>query len=93
MIYDKDLILFIYFEISLDYIDNLCCINNITQYKGHEMNWFKQHADTISVIGSIFLGFLWMNGKFNGLDKDLTVIKTVLIMKNIMPIELAKVDE
>lgn len=30
-----------------------------------------------------------MNGKFNELKKDMAVIRAVLIMKNIMPVELA----
>ena len=31
-----------------------------------------------------------MNSRFNELEKDITIIKTVLIMKNIMPSELCK---
>ena len=54
------------------------------------MDWFKKHVDTVVVIGIMFSGFLWMNGKFNAIEKDLVVIKTVLIMKGIMPSELAK---
>jgi hypothetical protein len=53
------------------------------------MDWFKKHADTAVVMGLMFSGFLWMNGKFNGIEKDLAVVKTVLILKGIMPTELA----
>ncbi len=60
------------------------------------MEWFKKHVDTIIVIGSILSCMIWMNGKFNDIEKeiyslktDIAVMKTVLIMKNIMPIELA----
>ncbi len=53
------------------------------------MNWFKQHSDTIIVLGVMFSGFLWMNGKFNIIEKEMTIMKTVLIMKDIMPKELA----
>lgn len=60
------------------------------------MNWFKQHADTIAIVTMIVLCFwnlnekIWVVGeKINTIEKDLTVIKTVLCMKNIMPSELA----
>lgn len=54
------------------------------------MDWFKKHVDTVIVLGAILSSVLWMNGKFAEIEKDITVIKTVLIMKNIMPVELAK---
>jgi hypothetical protein len=53
------------------------------------MEWFKKHTDAVMVITAIIGCMLWMNGKFNGIEKDMAVIKTVLIMKNIMPGELA----
>ncbi len=60
------------------------------------MDWFKKHVDTVIVLGAIFSSFLWMNGRFNEVDtrftsieKDIVMIKTVLIMKNIMPTEFA----
>jgi hypothetical protein len=53
------------------------------------MDWFKKHADAVVTISLMFAGFLWMNGKFNAIEKDITIIKTVLIMKQIMPPELA----
>ena len=59
------------------------------------MDWFKKHADTIVVLTGILSSVLWMNAKFNAvdkrfneLDKRLVVIETVLIMKGIMPIDL-----
>jgi len=61
------------------------------------MDWAKKHVDTVIVLGAIFSSFMWMNGKFDSVDrkfaeleKDLAIIKTVLVMKNIMPCELAK---
>lgn len=58
------------------------------------MDWFKKHADTIVILGSFALCFWTMNEKinnrFNIIEKDLAIIKTVLILKNIMPAELAK---
>jgi hypothetical protein len=64
------------------------------------MDWFKKHADTVIVLGGILTAMIWMNGKFNDVDmrfndveKDILIIKTVLIMKNIMPTELASQEE
>jgi len=65
------------------------------------MEWFKKHADSLAVIATIFLAMNWMNGKFNdmeekferrfsAIERDIHTIKTILIMKNIMPIEMAK---
>lgn len=56
----------------------------------------KKHADTVAVLGGILASVLWMNGKFSELEKELFAIKanivkieTVLIVKGIMPSELA----
>lgn len=61
------------------------------------MEWFKKHVDTIIILGGILSSMCWMNGRFNEVDrrfseieKDIVMIKTVLIMKNIMPSELAQ---
>lgn len=53
------------------------------------MELFKKHVDTVIILTGILASVLWMNGKFNEIEKDITIIKTVLIMKNIIPIELA----
>jgi hypothetical protein len=57
------------------------------------MEWFKKHADTIVILGSFALCFWNLNEKINTVEKDLTIIKTVLIMKNIMPDQLAITDK
>lgn len=57
------------------------------------MEWFKKHTDTVIIIGAIVSSMLWMNGRFNEIEKDITIIKTVLIMKNILPPELAAKEE
>lgn len=54
------------------------------------MDWFKKHVDTVIVLSGILGAVLWMNSQFNGLKQDMAIVKTVLIMKNIMPTELAK---
>lgn len=57
------------------------------------MDWFKQHADTITIL-TVFMGCFWhLNEKIVQIDKDLAVIKTVLVMKNIMPNELAQAKD
>lgn len=57
------------------------------------MEWFKKHADSIATIISVVGAILWLNGKmeerFNQIEKDITIIKTILVMKDIMPKELA----
>ena len=54
------------------------------------MDWFKKHADAVGVIVVIFGSMVWMNGKFNTLEKDMAIMKTVMIMKGILPDVLAK---
>lgn len=53
-------------------------------------NFFKKHVDTFVILGGIFSSLIWMNGKFNEIEKDIAIIKTVLVMKNIMPNELCQ---
>lgn len=60
------------------------------------MDWFKKHTDTIVILTGIISSVLWMNVKFNDIDKnfskiekDMAVIKTFMIMQKIMPAELA----
>ena len=54
------------------------------------MDWFKKHSDAVAVIAVIIGAMVWMNGRLNEIEKDISTIKTVLIMKNIMPKELAQ---
>ena len=56
-------------------------------------NWFKKHVDTVIVLGALFGGFLWINGKFNDINTRLVRIETVLIMKNIMPVDMVAKEE
>ncbi len=56
------------------------------------MDWFKKHTDTVIVVGAIIGSMLWMNGKFNQIEKDIAIIKTVLVMKEILPKELAMAE-
>ncbi len=53
------------------------------------MEWFRKHTDAVMVISTIFCSMIWMNGKFNDIEKDVAVIKAVLIIKGIMPHEIA----
>lgn len=54
------------------------------------------NIDKVIILGGILASVFWMNGKFNEVDrrfsdieKDMAIIKTVLVRKNIMPSELA----
>jgi hypothetical protein len=62
-------------------------------------NWFKKHVDTIIILGGILTSVIWMNYsincvryEINDLKTEMAVMKTVLIMKDIMPRELVKVE-
>lgn len=64
------------------------------------MDWFSKHVDTVIILGAFASTVLWMNGKFNeiekeiyGLKTEIAIIKTVMIMQNIMPKELAKSED
>jgi hypothetical protein len=57
------------------------------------MDWVKKHTDLIIMLSAFASSMLWMNGKFNDIEKDICVIKTVMVLKNIMPVELAQKEE
>jgi len=64
------------------------------------MDWFKKHTDAVIVLGGILTSVIWMNAKFshvyeklNEIDKDIVMVKTVMIMQKIMPPELASKAE
>lgn len=64
------------------------------------MEMFRKHIDTVVILGAIISSMLWMNGKFNEIDrqimqleKEIAIVKTVMVMKNIMPSELAAKQE
>jgi hypothetical protein len=51
-------------------------------------------------MGGVISSFLWMNGSINEIKKDVSdlqkeicIIKTVLLLKNILPAELAQQKE
>lgn len=57
------------------------------------MDWVKKHTDLVVMLTAFTGAMLWMNGKFNDIEKDIAIIKTVLVLKNIMPAELCKNEE
>ncbi len=64
------------------------------------MEWFRKHTDTVIILAAFAASILWMNGKFNDIEReiynlktDVAVMKAVLLMKNIMPSELCKKQE
>lgn len=55
-----------------------------------DRNWFKKHAETITVLASLIGGFIWMDSKFekvgdrlSAVEKDVAVIKTILSIKGL----------
>lgn len=59
-------------------------------------NWFSKHVDTVIVLTAILSSILWMNGKFSDIekeisriDKEISVIKAILIVRHILPPDLA----
>lgn len=57
------------------------------------MEWLKRHTDLVIMLSAFASAMLWMNGKFNDIEKDIAIIKTVLVMKNIMPDELCRKED
>ncbi len=64
------------------------------------MEWIRKHVDTVIILTAFASSLIWMNGKFNEVDKqfsdihqELAILKTVLIMQKIMPVELARNEE
>lgn len=64
------------------------------------MDIIKKHIDTIIILGAFASCIMWMNGRFDdlqkqitSLDKDVAVIKAVMVMQKILPSELASVSE
>ena len=63
-------------------------------------NWIKDKGLEL-IIGGILIGnFYWSDAKFahietrfNAIEKDVAIIKTVMLMKNILPSELAHKEE
>lgn len=56
----------------------------------------KDHADTAIIITAVVGATLWMNsklnemsGKISSIEKEVAIVKTVLLMKGILPSELA----
>lgn len=45
-------------------------------------------VSTLTIIAILFSGFVWINSKFNSIEKDLVVIKTVLISKEFVKPEV-----
>lgn len=71
------------------------------------MEWLKKHTDAMMVLSGIVGTVIWMNGKFNqidksfshvemrfiSIDKDISFIRSIMVIKGIMPEALAKESE
>lgn len=66
-------------------------------------NWFRKHIDTAAIVSVVVGAALWMNSSMNTLEmrlgnrignveKDIAIIKTVLVMKGMLPPEMASAE-
>lgn len=69
-----------------------------------DVNWFKKHSDTITIIVAMFTIFIWIDTKFDtkfekindrliALEKDMSGIKIILSMKGMECNKLAKEEK
>lgn len=42
------------------------------------MEWLKNRADTLTIIGFIVVALIWMNGRFSDVEKDIALIRTAV---------------
>jgi hypothetical protein len=59
-------------------------------------NWFKKHMDMLVIVGMILVASKWADGKFDkindrftSIEKDITQVKTVLIIRGWLPESMA----
>lgn len=61
------------------------------------MDLIRKHAETLKILGGVATGLIfscmWINGKFNEVNTRLTKIETVLVMRGIMPQEMASSEK
>jgi len=64
------------------------------------MKWIKNHADTGIIVAAVLFALNYNINKFGKIDdklsvmeKDITMIKTVLILNHMIPPELVKSEE
>lgn len=68
------------------------------------MEWVKKHVETITILGTFAVCFWQLNEKMNEnfnvmqkemshIEKEVAIIKTVMIMRNILSNELATHEE
>jgi hypothetical protein len=58
-----------------------------------QKDWIKRHADTMVIIIAVVGAAMWMNNSIKDIQKDVAIMKTVLILKGIMPPSLATNDK
>jgi hypothetical protein len=69
-----------------------------------QMSWFKKHADAIAIMAVLLGGLKWIDAKMEArflvieqrlcsLEKDVAQIKTVLIIRGMMPESMAVAKE
>lgn len=57
------------------------------------MEWFKKHTDTVVILGAFACSVLWMNGKFNEVDRRFAKVDAdILIMKNDIDVRFGQIE-
>ncbi len=70
------------------------------------MDWLKKHGDTAAILTVLLMAYFWVDSKFDNMsvkiadlqkqvyeiEKDVAIIRTVMIMKNIYPEQMANVE-
>jgi hypothetical protein len=67
--------------------------NDLCNRGGRAIRRLIMHTDLVIMLSAFASAMLWMNSKFNEIEKDIAIIKNVVVTKNIMPSELAKCNE
>lgn len=58
------------------------------------MEWIKKHTDTVIILAAFASSILWMNGKFNDIDKRFYKVDTeILLVKNDMTQKFSEVEK
>lgn len=58
-----------------------------------QKDWIKRHADTMVIVAAVVGAAMWMNNSIKDIQMDVAVVKTVLILKGIMPPALASSEK
>jgi hypothetical protein len=77
-------------------VDVVCWVHKRNHNLEVIMTWFKKHVDLVVIVGLLLTGFGWFNhrlerleDRLSMLESEVTQIKTVLIIRGMMPESMA----